>query len=156
MLTDKRGQSVVGQAPTDPLSPYACKCAVEGWFAQLERRALYRGVFSNVADLKKELKRFIRFHNSDLVSRSGGQRTPRRFWLRYSVPKKCYLNSRSFRVVAISATVRRQNQVAFNVCVCCQVTRELAMSDGNGYLKFGDFPVMHNSGNIKLRTTSCS
>lgn len=29
--------------------------AVEGWFSQLERRALYRGVFSGVAELKAEL-----------------------------------------------------------------------------------------------------
>ena len=28
--------------------------AVEGWFAQLERRALYRGVFTSVAELKAE------------------------------------------------------------------------------------------------------
>lgn len=41
--------------------------AVEGWFAQLERRALYRGVFSNVAELKDELKRFIRVHNRELA-----------------------------------------------------------------------------------------
>ncbi len=41
--------------------------AVEGWFAQLERRSLYRGVFSSVADLKGELKRFIRVHNSELA-----------------------------------------------------------------------------------------
>lgn len=37
--------------------------AVEGWFAQLERRALYRGVFSSVQDLKEELHRFIAVHN---------------------------------------------------------------------------------------------
>jgi len=30
--------------------------AVEGWFSQLERRALYRGVFSGVAELKAELQ----------------------------------------------------------------------------------------------------
>ena len=41
--------------------------AVEGWFAQLERRALYRGVFTGVADLKAELQRFIRVHNRDLA-----------------------------------------------------------------------------------------
>ena len=29
--------------------------AVEGWFAQLERRALYRGVFTSVPILKAEL-----------------------------------------------------------------------------------------------------
>lgn len=29
--------------------------AVEGWFAQLERRALYRGVFSSVKELKDEI-----------------------------------------------------------------------------------------------------
>lgn len=41
--------------------------AVEGWFAQLERRALYRGVFSSVQDLKSELRRFIKVHNRDLA-----------------------------------------------------------------------------------------
>lgn len=41
--------------------------AVEGWFAQLERRALYRGVFSSVQELKAELKRFIKVHNRDLA-----------------------------------------------------------------------------------------
>jgi len=37
--------------------------AVEGWFAQLERRALYRGVFSSVEALRDELHRFITAHN---------------------------------------------------------------------------------------------
>lgn len=37
--------------------------AVEGWFAQLERRALYRGVFSSVAELQQALLEFIRVHN---------------------------------------------------------------------------------------------
>ncbi|MEX2962392.1 IS630 family transposase, partial [Microbulbifer sp. TYP-18] len=41
--------------------------AVEGWFAQLERRALYRGIFTDVAYLKAELQRFIRVHNRDLA-----------------------------------------------------------------------------------------
>jgi len=41
--------------------------AVEGWFAQLERRALYRGVFSSVQDLKDELNRFITVHNRQLA-----------------------------------------------------------------------------------------
>jgi transposase len=39
--------------------------AVEGWFAQLERRALYRGVFTSVPDLKIELRRFIKVHNEN-------------------------------------------------------------------------------------------
>ncbi len=38
--------------------------AVEGWFAQLERRALYRGVFTSVPELKAELRRFIAAHNA--------------------------------------------------------------------------------------------
>lgn len=38
--------------------------AVEGWFAQLERRALYRGVFTSVPELKAELQRFISAHNA--------------------------------------------------------------------------------------------
>lgn len=37
--------------------------AVEGWFAQLERRALYRGSFTAVTELRKELRRFINVHN---------------------------------------------------------------------------------------------
>lgn len=41
--------------------------AVEGWFAQLERRSLYRGIFTSVAELKAEIKRFIRVHNSELA-----------------------------------------------------------------------------------------
>jgi len=41
--------------------------AVEGWFAQLERRALYRGVFTSVKALKNEIKRFIDVHNRDLA-----------------------------------------------------------------------------------------
>jgi len=39
--------------------------AVEGWFAQLERRALYRGVFTSVKDLKDELQRYIEVHNRE-------------------------------------------------------------------------------------------
>lgn len=38
--------------------------AVEGWFSLLERRALYRGVFSSVSDLKTELENFIKTHNA--------------------------------------------------------------------------------------------
>ena len=41
--------------------------AVEGWFAQLERRALYRGVFSSVEELRDELHRFITAHNEYLA-----------------------------------------------------------------------------------------
>lgn len=37
--------------------------AVEGWFAQLERRALYRGVFTSVTELQEALLEFIRVHN---------------------------------------------------------------------------------------------
>ena len=38
--------------------------AVEGWFSQLERRALYRGVFNNVKELRDEIHRFIKVHNA--------------------------------------------------------------------------------------------
>lgn len=38
--------------------------AVENWFAQLERRSIYRGVFTSVQDLRNELRRFIAAHNS--------------------------------------------------------------------------------------------
>lgn len=39
--------------------------AVEGWFAKLERRALYRGVFTSVDELKAEIIRFVQVHNQD-------------------------------------------------------------------------------------------
>jgi len=41
--------------------------AVEGWFAQLERRSLYRGVFTSVKELKDEIVRFIDVHNQELA-----------------------------------------------------------------------------------------
>jgi transposase len=41
--------------------------AVEGWFSQLERRAIYRGVFTSVTALKDELRRFIKVHNAVLA-----------------------------------------------------------------------------------------
>lgn len=37
--------------------------AVEGWFSQLERRALYRDAFTSVADLRTAIRRFIDAHN---------------------------------------------------------------------------------------------
>ena len=37
--------------------------AVEGWFAQLQRRALQRGAFTSVEELKNEIRRFIEIHN---------------------------------------------------------------------------------------------
>jgi len=39
--------------------------AVEGWFSQLERRAIYRGVFTSVKELRNEIHRFIRVHNAE-------------------------------------------------------------------------------------------
>lgn len=41
--------------------------AVEGWFSQLERRALHRGVFTSVIELRDEIHRYIKVHNSDLA-----------------------------------------------------------------------------------------
>jgi len=38
--------------------------AVEGWFAQLERRAIYRGAFNSVKELEDEIYRFIKVHNT--------------------------------------------------------------------------------------------
>lgn len=38
--------------------------AVETWFSQLERRAIYRGVFTSVKALRDEIHRFISVHNS--------------------------------------------------------------------------------------------
>jgi transposase len=39
--------------------------AVEGWSAQLERRSLYRGVFTSVAELNDEIERYIEVHNRE-------------------------------------------------------------------------------------------
>ena len=39
--------------------------AVEGWFAQLERRALQRGVFTSVVELREAIRQFIRAHNAE-------------------------------------------------------------------------------------------
>lgn len=39
--------------------------AVEGWFSQLERRSIYRGVFTSVKELRDEIHRFIRVHNAE-------------------------------------------------------------------------------------------
>lgn len=41
--------------------------AVEGWFGQLERRALYRGVFTSVQELRDEIRRYIRVHNEEIA-----------------------------------------------------------------------------------------
>jgi transposase len=41
--------------------------AVEGWFGKLEQRALYRGVFTNVTELRNEIHRYITVHNEDLA-----------------------------------------------------------------------------------------
>lgn len=38
--------------------------AVENWFGQLERRSIYRGVFTSVKELRNEIHRFIKAHNS--------------------------------------------------------------------------------------------
>lgn len=38
--------------------------AVERWFASLERRALYRGAFGSVADLRAAIRQFIDAHNT--------------------------------------------------------------------------------------------
>ena len=40
--------------------------AVEGWFAKLERRSLYRGLSTSVAELKREVDRLIKVHNKEL------------------------------------------------------------------------------------------
>lgn len=39
--------------------------AVETWFSQLERRALHRGVFTSVEELRGEIRRFIAAHNEE-------------------------------------------------------------------------------------------
>lgn len=41
--------------------------AVQGWFAQLEKRSLYRGIFTSVRELKQEIYRFIKVHNRELA-----------------------------------------------------------------------------------------
>ena len=38
--------------------------AVENWFSSLERRALHRGVFTSVKELRDEIHRYIRVHNT--------------------------------------------------------------------------------------------
>jgi transposase len=38
--------------------------AVETWFSQLERRALQRGIFRSVQELRAELRRYIEAHNA--------------------------------------------------------------------------------------------
>lgn len=37
--------------------------AVEGWFGQLERRALYRGTFTSVKELRDAIRAYIKAHN---------------------------------------------------------------------------------------------
>lgn len=37
--------------------------AVETWFSQLERRAIHRGVFTSVEELRREIRRYIETHN---------------------------------------------------------------------------------------------
>lgn len=39
--------------------------AVEGWFSQLERRAIHRGVFASVKELRDEIHHFIKVHNAE-------------------------------------------------------------------------------------------
>lgn len=39
--------------------------AVESWFSQLERRALRRGIFTSVQDLRQEIRYFIEAHNAE-------------------------------------------------------------------------------------------
>jgi transposase len=41
--------------------------AVEGWFSQLERRSLYRGVFTSVGELIAKIEQFIETHNEHLA-----------------------------------------------------------------------------------------
>lgn len=41
--------------------------AVESWFSQLERRSLYRGVFTSVTELRDEIHRYIKVHNRELA-----------------------------------------------------------------------------------------
>ena len=41
--------------------------AVEGWFSQLERRALYRGVFCSVNELRDAIHHFIKTYNANLA-----------------------------------------------------------------------------------------
>ena len=55
--------------------------AVETWFGQLERRALRRGVFTSVTELREEIRRFTEAHNTHaakaLPMDQVGQRHPR-------------------------------------------------------------------------------
>jgi len=39
--------------------------AVESWFSQLERRAIYRNAFTSVKALREEIRRFVNMHNEE-------------------------------------------------------------------------------------------
>jgi len=39
--------------------------AVETWFSQLDRRAIHRGVFTSVSELRSAIRRYIEAHNED-------------------------------------------------------------------------------------------
>jgi len=41
--------------------------AVKGWFPQLERRSLYRGVFTRATKHKSKIERFIKVHDKELA-----------------------------------------------------------------------------------------
>lgn len=41
--------------------------AVEGWFSQLARRSIHRGVFTSVDELREEIHRYIQVHNEGLA-----------------------------------------------------------------------------------------
>nr|AMR08647.1 hypothetical protein [uncultured bacterium] len=40
---------------------------MEGWLGQLERRALYRCIFTSVGELKTAIRRLIKTHNEKLA-----------------------------------------------------------------------------------------
>ena len=61
------GQPNQQRPPAVPPTSASWLNAVEGWFSQLERRVIYRGVFTSVTALKDELRRFIRVHNAVLA-----------------------------------------------------------------------------------------
>ena len=47
------------------------------WFGQLERRALRRGVFTSVTELRDEIRRFIEAHNMHAAKPFGWTKSAR-------------------------------------------------------------------------------
>ncbi len=62
--------------------------AVETWFGQLERRALRRGVFTSVTELRDTIRAFIDSHNTHAAKPFHGPSPPRSSLTPSAVPVK--------------------------------------------------------------------